>query len=242
MFIGTHRLPAHVVARRDASVPARGRFPAPVLMLLAVFAAGFVDSRAALVWSQQEIRLQAALGEEMRQVSFPFHNKGRDKVRIVSIKPDCDCTTTRLPKEEWGPGEAGELVATLALQGRTGRVERRIRVTTDDAPDQPVVLTFVVEIPEAVSIGPRFLSWAAEEAAKERWVSIVFSDPPTMRIDEIRCDSPWFQVQLEPTGKPGCYRLGVRPKDGGPPAQAGIQIRTTIANHPKTFLVYALKK
>jgi len=215
----------------------------PELALAAALAACCCPaSQAALVWPQQEIRLQVAADAEVARIVFPFRNAGRGPVRIVSIQPDCDCTTTRLAKDLWAPGETGEIAGTMKLEGRTGRLERRIRVTTDDAPDQPVALTFVVEVPELVSIAPRFLPWATGGASDERWVSIVFSDPQMMRIDEVRCDSPWFQTKLEPTGKPGCYRLGVRPKDGAPPAQVAIQIRATIADRPKTFLVYALKK
>lgn len=220
----------------------RREFHAPVPMLMAVLAACGPASRAALVWPQQEIRMQVAADAEVVPVAFPFRNAGRDVVRIVSIQPDCGCTTARLAKEQWQPGENGEVAATLALQGRTGRVERHIQVTTDDAPDQPTMLTFVVEVPEVVSITPRFLPWATDGATDERWVSIVFSDPQTMRIDEVRCDSPWFQTRLEPAGKPGSYRLGVRPKDGAPPSQVAIQIKATVASHPKTFIVYALKK
>lgn len=223
-------------------ISAQRKHLARVLTLATVFAACGLDGQAALVWPQQEIRLQVAADTAVVPVAFTFRNAGREAVRIISVQSDCDCTTTQLAKEKWSPGEAGEIAVTMVLQGRTGRLERRVRVTTDDAPEQPVVLTFFVEVPEVVSITPRFLSWAVDGSADERWVSIVFSDPQNMRIDEIRCDSPWFQTRLEPTGQPGNYRLGVRPKDGAPTAQVGIQIRATIANRPKTFIVYALKK
>jgi hypothetical protein len=113
-----------------------------VLLLLAVIATRV----AALDWPATAIELKTDGDQKEVVTVFPFRNISPRSVQIISVAASCECLSVKPTKEIVAPGDTGELRVQFALGGRTGRQERTIMVTSDDAPDAPTVLTLVVKI------------------------------------------------------------------------------------------------
>ncbi len=64
---------------------------------------------------------------------FNFTNASPNPVVILSVRPSCGCTTTKLPPLPWtlAPGTNGQLEATVNLPGQSGTLYKSLNVYTD---------------------------------------------------------------------------------------------------------------
>jgi len=89
---------------------------------------------------------------------FPFKNVGDGLLKIVSVKPGCRCTQFTLEKKEYAPGESGTLKFKYHAAARSGPVNWRVPVTTNN-PIQPTVsLTIKGRVVERVAYEPKKLN------------------------------------------------------------------------------------
>ncbi|MBC8218743.1 MAG: DUF1573 domain-containing protein [Planctomycetes bacterium] len=89
---------------------------------------------------------------------FPFKNVGDALLKIISVKPGCQCTQYTLEKKEYEPGESGTLKFKYHAALQAGPINRPIPVTTND-PVQPITtLTIKGRIVEQVGYEPKKLN------------------------------------------------------------------------------------
>jgi mono/diheme cytochrome c family protein len=64
---------------------------------------------------------------------FNFTNISTNPVVILSVRPSCGCTTTKLPQLPWTlvPGTNGQMDATVNLAGKSGTLYKSLAVYTD---------------------------------------------------------------------------------------------------------------
>jgi len=62
-------------------------------------------------------------------------------------------------------------------------MHRTLAVTTDDAQGKFTDLTVTVDIPESVTITPRFLFWRVGDAPEEKAAEITIADPKAVTVD-----------------------------------------------------------
>jgi hypothetical protein len=195
-----------------------------------------------LDWPVTELRAAAAVGKDAVAVLFPFRNGGNKPVRLVSIRPSCDCVTATVAKEVWAPGESGELTAVFTVDGRTGLQNRNLVVTTDDEPGNPVVLKLVIEIPEEVSIRPELVSWTLGDEPLAKTVEVLVRDAAPTAKAEVQCTDGRFLASIELGPKPGMWLVRVQPRDTDKPAQAAVRVAVTVGGKPRVQLLYAVVK
>jgi hypothetical protein len=194
-----------------------------VIVSLAALACG-VTARAELSWSATELKLGAEPNQPSVLGEYRFDNKGAGAVRISSAKPSCPCLKLEFPREAIQPGSGGAIVVEYEIGGRTGHQEAKITVTSSDAPDRPTVLTLSVNIPEEVSLQPRFVYWQRGEPGEKKFLEIVVADPKKFSVESASCADPAFAVTMEPVVTPGHYKLAIKPTDATRPAQAVVRI------------------
>lgn len=172
---------------------------------------------------------------------FRFRNQGDKPVRIVSLDPSCGCITAEPSKEVYAPGESGEIRVEMAIAGNVGHLRRSIAVETDDAAGRFVDLTLSVDVPEPVSITPRFLFWRVGDRPEQKQLEIVVSEPEKVRIDRIEHGTALFDVQLKPETAVR-YRLLVKPASTQKPADAALHLSVTIGARPQVYVIYVAVK
>lgn len=207
-------------------------------MVLLLFA--FTGTRVpALDWPTTAVEFRPNESQKEVVAAFPFKNTGSVPVQIISIVPSCDCLSIKLAKETIAPGEAGEMRVGFALDGRSGRQERTIMVTSDDAPDLPTMLRLSVELPEPVAISPKFLYWRIGELAEEKAITITVSDSAKLKLGDVMCPEASFTVRLEPGNGGGRYRVLIQPASTVGPAQTSIRLHATIDGEPRVYVLNA---
>ncbi len=76
---------------------------------------------------------------------FSFTNISTNPVVILSVRPSCGCTTTKLPPLPWtlAPGTNGQMDATVNIEGKSGTLYKSIGVYTDEG-SKTLVLTITI--------------------------------------------------------------------------------------------------
>src|SRR5215469_156144 len=107
-------------------------------LLLSLFLA--VPAFAQLKWDTLEQTIKAKPGDKEIVATYRFTNSGSTPITIDTVKTSCGCTTAALAKNNYSPGESGEIVARMDIASRTGHQEKSIVVTTKEDPKTPTVL------------------------------------------------------------------------------------------------------
>jgi hypothetical protein len=212
------------------------------IVLLHLLAMTTATAQGGLAWSKEEIRLAAPAGGATVSAAFPFRNAGGRPVRILAIQPGCDCLAASVEKDTWATGESGELRAVFTLGGRTGLQDRVIAVTTDDAPDKPVRLRLLVDIPETVALRPRMLVWTTGDRPEAKTTEVVVADSAQATGADARCDNPLFQTQVAAGPERGVWRVRVQPGTTARPAQAVVRVNVAVAGRQETHVFYVAVK
>ena len=208
--------------------------------LRVLFGLCFVASHcfAELGWETTEVRQTVGLDVARAEAVFAFKNSGTESIEILDVKTSCGCTTARLKKRVYKPGESGQITAVLDIGDRRGLQKKIIRVYYSSA-EEPQLLTMATTIPEVLAITPRFVFWKSDQSADEKIVDLKVGLDRSVQIVSAEPSSEQFVVTLE-TLKPGWhYRLRVKPAGLGK-VRGVITIKTdTPEASPKSYRVFA---
>lgn len=80
------------------------------------------------------------------EFSFQFTNKGEDTLKILNVTAKCGCTAATPDKKEFLMGESGNIKVLFNTQGRQGKQEKDIKVTTNDPKNPTKTLKITSEI------------------------------------------------------------------------------------------------
>ena len=167
---------------------------------------------AQLDFEQELLQLKPSPGEKRVTGYFRFTNTGDYPVNIVEVRTSCGCTTTRLEKMAYAPGETGEIETIFKLGSREGVHRKRVSVYTDDKQSPSYAMSLVVDIPRVLKIQPRMLFWKQGEdfSPKKQIIKILYPQPVV--IEEARSLNPSFSVELKALEEGRKYELSGTPK------------------------------
>lgn len=193
-------------------------------------------SHGALVWQQTEVLLQPTVEENILKTGFTFTNSGNQDVIISNIKTSCGCTTTKLEKTTFSPGESYTIPVTFDIGSRKGTQRKTIQVQASDQ-EEAHRLNLVIEIPASVEASTRILTWKTGEEAINKSINIE-TFIPDLTIKEISSNNQAVNYTIEPSESG--YRLDISPKS------TTLRIRTSISliltngtrDFPLTFFAY----
>lgn len=75
-----------------------------------------------------------------------FVNGGKSNLIIKNIKSTSDCTKANFAKNEFAPGEKGEIVLTFDTEGRKGQMSRTIIIESNDPISPKQVVTLFINV------------------------------------------------------------------------------------------------
>jgi len=212
------------------------------ILFIAALVACCGTCKAAVAWAGTAAECKVETGQEKAVAEFAFRNAGTRAVRVVSLRPSCDCISAQASKPSFAAGEAGVVRVEMALAGLVGRQEKMVNVTTDDPTEKPVELLLVVDIPEAVAIRPRALAWEVGAKLQQKVLTVTVAEPAKAVVTEARCDDARFEVSLEPGAKRGVYRLRVQPVAIGSPVRTTVRLTTMVEGCPLVSVIYVAVK
>lgn len=207
------------------------------LALLALLACA-TPTFAQLQWEKPWQEFHRPPEDKQLETTFAFGNSGAKPVTIKSVKTSCGCTTTKLDKTTYAPGEKGELTARFAFGQRKGSHRKLITVTTAD--DARQELNLVVHIHPALIVTPALVFWKVGQPAEPQTVQLTAEPGTTVRVKSVTSSNPRLIATLKTT-KPGeAYALSVKPTDTTQRESAELTVETDYpSDAPRAFTIHA---
>jgi hypothetical protein len=187
---------------------------------------------------ESEHRIEAKPEQTQVEVEYRFANKGDKPVKILSTETSCGCTTPKLEKDTYAPGERGRLKVVFDFEGRDGWQQKTITVKTDD-PQTPVkVLKLDVNIPRIALVGPKVLQWSTDKKSGPRLLHFAGKPGLNIKVTELDYDAAALMVKEIPSEKEGEHIWAVVPKDETKAIESTIRIKTDYpAAAPKEYAI-----
>ena len=192
---------------------------------------------AGLKWDRPVQEFHCVPEDGFVETKFTFTNPGPNPLRIRKIQSSCGCTTARLAKRDFAPGEAGELVAKFTFGGRRGPQRKTILVSTDDGTE--VILDLRVWIHDPLPIKPALVFWKVGDPLEPKSVELTASEGQKIGITSVSSTNPAITASVETIAPGSKYRLQVRPSSTAQKESAQIKIVTDFpAAAPRTYIVH----
>jgi Protein of unknown function (DUF1573) len=193
---------------------------------------------AQLKWDKPWQEFHRPPEDDHLETTFSFRNSGSTPVTIKSVKTSCGCTTAKLDKNTYAPGEKGEVVARFSFGQRKGAHRKLITITTDD--DARQELNLVVFIHPALAVSPALVFWKVGQPAVAQTVQLTAEPGTTVRVKSVTSSNPRLSATLK-TNKPGEeYALSVRPADTAQRETAELIVQTDYPpDAPRAFTIHA---
>jgi hypothetical protein len=193
---------------------------------------------AELKWERTWQEFHRAPDDDHLETKFTFRNTGAAPVTIKSVKTSCGCTTAKLDKDTYAPGEKGEVVARFSFGSRLGAHRKLITVRTEDGAEQE--LNLVVVIHPGLTVSPALVFWRIGQPAEQRLVQLTAEPGMPVRVKSVTSSNPRVQATLQTT-KPGeQYALSVKPTDTTQRETAELIVQTDYPpDAPRAFTIHA---
>lgn len=223
-------------------------FHHPVLLLrffgfLGLFAA--IPSLASLEFETTSKSFKCHPLQASETLEFNFTNTGSAPVTILELKPGCGCTSGKVDKKTYAPGEAGRIHLTFDLSKRLGAQRKGIAVLTDGSPKKGIPLYISTTIPKTYAPSVRRLTWASGEERTPKSCILRSEHKNPFPLEKAVALREGIKVDLKPIRAGYEYELTVKPD----PGLEGVLIPIKI--HPqkpegmgqvRLFTIYALVK
>jgi hypothetical protein len=196
--------------------------------------------RAELKWDKLVQEFQRTPSDKSVEAHYTFRNAGQTPVTIQWLRPSCGCTTAKLDKKTYAPGEQGEIVAKFNIGGRHGMHRVIVNVIMDDKPKEPAVLDLRVFIHDPVTIAPALVYWKTGEAPAAKTVQISAEAAEPVHVKNVTSSNPRLTATLQVV-KPGTqYIVSVTPADTTQKESAEISVQTDFpSDSPETYTIHA---
>jgi hypothetical protein len=169
---------------------------------------------------------------------YAFKNTGSEPVTIRRVQTSCGCTSAKLTKTTFAPGESGEIEVKFTFGSRRGLQRKLISVKGDK--DQEWRLDLRCNIRETVTINPAFVFWRIHSDPAEQSIRIVCEPSAGVKVTGVKSSSPRLAANLT-TAKPGEeYIVTVKPTDTSQKEAAELTIETNFPpDAPRSYRVFA---
>lgn len=177
-----------------------------------------------LVWENDSHDFGVVKDQVELVCKFKFRNTGKRPLVIEKVNTGCGCAAAQLPKNEYAPGETGEIEITYNPKGQ-GRASRSIQVLTNDPEQRSATLTISANIVPVVSAEPTSIQFGQVNVGEVRELEVmILSRDPNMEIVGFEATGSEIEARLvnNPDRKgpggdlPGYAVLSVKLKDNVP--------------------------
>ena len=195
--------------------------------------------RAELKWAQAFQNFHRAPGDGHLETKFVFQNTGKTPVTIGKVRTSCGCTSARLGKNTFAPGEQGEVSVRFTFGDRRGAHRKIISVISDDKPE-PTELSLQVWIHEPLTIAPALVFWKTGEANAAKSVRLSTEAGARVRVKSVASSNPRIAAKLETIKAGEQYAVSVTPADTAKKESAEITVETDFpADQPRSYTIHA---
>ncbi|MES2308386.1 MAG: DUF1573 domain-containing protein [Verrucomicrobiota bacterium] len=186
---------------------------------------------SALVFEKSTVEIPPDPNLKEWIADYPFKNTGNQPVTIQDIRTCCECTSAKLEKKIYAPGESGKVTLVFKTVGKTGIQEKHAVITTDGKPE-PDIIFLKGKIPTAydyIAISPSTLRWEANEPRKPKRVMLRTTQEKNIKFLKALSSNKNFKTTLQ-TDSTGASFLEVVPPLGKKREVSRIFVQTDYVN------------
>ena len=192
-----------------------------------------------LVWEKAIQNFHRLPSDGHLETKFAFRNAGKTSVTVQKVRTSCGCTSAKLGKDTYAPGESGEVSVRFTFGDRKGPHRKIITVITDDKPE-PTELSLQVWIEEPMTITPALVFWKTGEASVAKSVQLTASPGKPVRVKSVASSNPRLAAKLETIKTGEQYAVSVTPADTSKKEFAEITVETDFpADQPRSYTIHA---
>jgi hypothetical protein len=158
------------------------------------------------------------------EAHFKFKNTGPGTVEIKRVKTSCGCTSAKLEKETYAPGESGYITVKFVFGSRRGPQRKIISVMSEDKREWRLDLR--CWIGEPIRMAPALVYWKTGEAPEAKDIKIAVPEGQTIRVRGVSSPDPKFSAKLETVKDGATYLVRVKPVSTAEKASAELSIQT----------------
>lgn len=196
--------------------------------------------RAELKWDKTIQDFNRTPDDKVIEPRYTFHNIGTTPITIKTLRSSCGCTTAKLEKKTYAPGEQGEVTLRFVFGDRKGFYHKTVTVTTDEKDVQPVVLDLRIFIHEPLTMTPALVFWKTGEAPTAKTVQLTAEPAQKVHIKSVASSNPKLTAKLDTTTPGENYTVSIQPADTAQKETAEIQVVTDFpADAPHTYTIFA---
>lgn len=204
------------------------------------FLAAATLAHADIVWEKQVQEYHRVPDDGHVAAKFAFKNTGPEPVTIKRLKSSCGCTTARLGKNTYAPGESGEIEVKFTFGSRRGVQRKIISVTADDKREW--MLDLRVYIHEPLTLTPALVYWRIGEAPEAKNIKLTASDAK-VGVKSVTSSNPRVSAKIETVNAGKEYVLSVKPTDTSTKEAAELTVTTDFPpDAPRSYRIYARVK
>jgi Protein of unknown function (DUF1573) len=206
--------------------------------LLIVLLSGIAAARADLSFEKELQEFHVVPDDKSVTARYTFKNTGTEPLTIKRVTSSCGCTSTKLSKNTYAPGETGEIEAKFTFGSRRGPQRKLITVTSEDK--QLWRLELRCWIHDPLTVSPALVYWRSGTEPASKVVKLTAGPGQPINIKSVKSSSPRFKTSLAEV-KPGQeYALTVTPADTVENSSAELTIETdTPQSNPRSYKVFA---
>ena len=210
------------------------------LLLIPFLALAPLSAHADLKWDKPVQEFKRVPDDKEIEAHYIFHNTGATPVTIKSIHSSCGCTTAKLDKKTFAPGEQGDVVLHFNFGDRKGNYLKGVTITTDDKNAEPITLKLYVEIHDPLTVTPALVFWRKDEAPSPKTVQLTAEAAQHVKIKSVASSNPNFTATLQ-TGQAGLeYTIAITPTSTAQKGSADITVQTDFpADAPHVYTIFA---
>lgn len=142
------------------------------------------SARAELVFEHKLIEVAMTTADTELKVVFPFTNKGTAPVKILRLEPGCTCTTVKVAKTTWAPGESGEIALRFEPGDRQGLQRQGVVIKTNDPAKPFDSVAILAKIPKTLALPQDYLAWKEGEPLEPK--TMVIKAAPGAEVREVK--------------------------------------------------------
>ncbi len=207
-----------------------------IACLLPLFTA---TARAELKWEQPFQNFHRLPSDGHLETKYVFQNAGKTPVTIGKVRTSCGCTSAKLAKNTFAPGEQGEISVRFTFGDRKGPHRKIITIISDDKPE-PTELSLQVWIHEPLTIAPALVFWKTGEANAAKTVQLSTEAGTQVRVKSVASSNPRLAAKLETIKAGERYAVSVTPADTTKKESAEITVETDFpADQPRSYTIHA---
>jgi len=178
---------------------------------------------AELEWAQKSVTLQVHPTQMSADAVFNFTNTGDEPASIRDIKITCGCLAAKPVKDHYAPGESGQVVVMFNLEGRKGKQNKQVEVTTDGG--QHVDLSIAADIPEAYHADTSVLLWKKGDEARQKTIHLTNLNPMPIGLHSITSSLKGLPAELKTIREGFEYEVTVSRNTEGRNARSVVRIK-----------------